>query len=551
MGHYSIGIDFGTEEARAMLVDMEGNCHTESSFRYPHGVMTSETNPQLISHKDYALQDPKDYIDALDYMFSDLKERDEEAFSKVVGIGIDFTQCTMVAVDSDWVPLCFQKRFSEEPMAYVKLWKHHGAWTQAQKLTAGIKRIKPEILDCCGGEIYAETMFPKMLETFEKAPLVYKEAAAFVELADWTAFYLTGEKNRSVSIAGCAALWNPKDGYPSEEVLEAVEKGFGKAADEKLKGNLIPVGKAFGRLRPEKAERFGLKAGIPVAAGLGDCQAGFIGAGLHEEKTMLSVMGTSSCDMIIDRKGIGIPGMYGVSFGSIFPDKYGYEAGQATMGDLFKWFSENCVPQSYFDEAEKRGETIFDYLNLLAESREPGDSGLLALDWWNGNRSVLLDTDLSGLILGLTMTTRCEDIYIALTEALAFGKRRIIEQFESYGINIKKIYATGGVANKNPYLMQKTADISGIPIYVSRAENGSCTGSAIYGALAAGKKNGGYDDINEAAEKMGSKPDKIYVPNQGVKGIYDEIYREYKNLYEYFGTVNHVMKRLKRMKGRV
>lgn len=540
MGPYSIGIDFGTLEARAILADMNGTCIRSVSCPYSHGVMWECLPCGKKLEAGFALQHPQDYIEALDEMLPALAE----GFAKdIIGIGIDFTQCTMMPVDKKGTPLCFREEFQENPYAYVKLWKHHGAQPQAEKLTAAARERKEKFLGFCGGEIYAEAMLPKMLETFEKAPEIYEAAESFIELADWMTFYLTDSPKRSISIAGCAAGWNPEWGYPSRDYLEAAAPGFGGAA-EKLTEDLVPVGQPVGYLSREKARRFGLPEGLPVAAGLGDCQSAFVGAGICEEGSLLTVMGTSSCDMLVSSQAKAIPGMYGVSYSSMLPGLYGYEAGQATMGDLFRWFREHWVPAEYFQKAREAGESIFDYLNDLAGQYQPGDTGLLALDWWNGNRSVLLDTDLSGMILGMGMDTRCEEIYLALAQALAFGKRRIVEQFRDYGIAVEKIYATGGVACKNPFLMQIFADVMGMPVYISEEENGSCLGSAVYGAAAGGKENGG-ESLLAAAKKMGSKIGRIYYPNQEKQKAYEELYQEYKILYQYFGKENPVMKRLK------
>lgn len=548
MGYYSIGIDFGTEEARAMLVDMHGKCVRNACFRYPHGVMTESLPDGTKLSSGFALQHPEDYMDALDDLMKNLMGNETELAEKVIGIGIDFTQCTMMPVGEDGMPLCMKGEFQKNPYAYVKLWKHHGAQPQAERLTYVAKERKEEFLQYCGGEIYAESMFPKILETFECAPEVYQAADAFVELADWITFYLTGSRVRSKSIAGCASAWNPeRGGYPSQKYFEEVSEGFGRVAEEKLTQNLTDVGTPAGFLQKDKAERFGLPAGIPVAAGLGDCQAAFVGTGLAEEGILLSVMGTSSCDMLIHKKGIKVPGLYGVSPDSMIPGFYGYEAGQATMGDLFQWFIRNWVPEAYFAKAKERGESIFDYLNHLAAGYAPGETGLLALDWWNGNRSVLLDTDLTGMIIGMHMNTKCEEIYRALAEALAFGKRRIAEQFETYGIRVKCMYATGGVASKNPFLMQVFSDIMGMPVYISEAENGSCLGSAVYGAVAAGSKKGGYDSIYDAAKAMGGTVSRKYKPCEQNRRIYDALYSEYRTLYTYFGIENPVMKRLKNL----
>lgn len=547
MGSYSIGIDFGTEEARAMLVDMNGNCVKDAAFRYPHGVMSEQLPDGTLLRPGFALQHPQDYIDAIHTMLNRLSQGFPEKMKQVIGIGVDFTQCTMMPVDKMGQPLCFQEKYKSDPYAYAKLWKHHGAQKQAEYMTEVAKDREESFLEYYGNQIYAEGMFPKILETYENQITVYKDADQFIELADWIPFYLTGSQKRSQSIAGCAALWTPENGYPDQKYFEAVASGFEDVA-EKLTLDLVPVGTAVGYLKETFVKEFGFSSSIPVAAGLGDCQAAFVGCGLAEEHILLSVMGTSSCDMLIDKKGVGIPGLYGVSSGSMIPAFYGYEAGQATMGDLFAWFSKNWIPEKYKKEAEQQKISIFDYLNELAKKYEPGQTGLLALDWWNGNRSVLLDTDLSGLILGLDMNTRCEEVYRTLIEALAFGKRRIVEQFQQYGISVDKLYATGGVANKNPFLMQLFSDVIGIPVYISAAENGSCLGSAIYGATAAGAAAGGYDSLGEAAAKMGGEVNKIYRPQEAYREAYNKLYEEYKILHDYFGIKNTVMKRLKNSK---
>ncbi|MDO4345058.1 MAG: ribulokinase [Eubacteriales bacterium] len=546
MEKYSIGIDFGTAEVRAMLADGRGNCVRQASSTYPHGVMTEYLHDGTRLPEGFALQHPADYVECLCAVLREISAGEPDKMQAVAGIGIDFTQCTMMPVDAQGEPLCFQENFCHEPYAYAKLWKHHGAEAQAEKMTLAARERKEKFLPFYGGKIYAESMFPKILETYEKALEVYRAADQFTELADWIPRWLTGTKRRSLSIAGCAALWNPETGYPSEEYFEAAAKGFGKVAKEKMTEDLVPVGEPVGYLTADKARLLGLPEGIPVAAGLGDCQAAFVGSGISQEHILLSVMGTSSCDMLVHEKGVGVPGMYGVSFGSILPDKYGYEAGQATMGDLLGWFTKTCVPGEYTEEARRRGISIFDYLNTLAEEYEPGETGLLALDWWSGNRSVLLDTDLSGMILGMNMDTKCWEIYRALAESLAFGKRMIVEQFEAFGIHIEKLYVTGGVANKNPFLMQMFSDVLGMPVGVSEAENGSCLGSAIYG-MAAGK---GYESLEQAAKAMGRGVEKMYLPREEKKAAYDTLYREYSTLYQYFGRENKVMKTLKALAGR-
>ncbi len=540
---YSIGLDFGTEEARGLLLDMQGRVIASAEFTYPHGVMTDKLPGGAPLGSNFALQHPQDYIDALHSIIPALLAGGVDKNS-IIGIGVDFTQCTMMPLAPSGEPLCFLPEFANNPYAYAKLWRHHGGQPQAEKLSDVARQRGEVFLKTCGGEVYAESMFPKVLETFERAPEVYHAAGAFLELADWVPLYLTGTRRRSRSIAGCAALWHPQRGYPSRDYFAAVNPGFVDVVRDKFTDDLVCVGDPVGFIGAEMAARLGLAEGTPVAAGLGDCQAAFVGAGLVEENVMLTVMGTSSCDMLVSRGEHGVAGVYGVSYDSILPGLFGYEAGQATMGDLFKWFSRNWVPSEYEQKAKAEGISIFDYLNRLAEAMQPGETGLLALDWWSGNRSVLLDADLAGMILGLRMGTRPEEVYQALVQSLAFGKRRIVEQFNSDGVEVKKLYATGGVAIKSPYLMQTLADVTGIPVHISDLENGSCVGSAIYGASAAGPERSGHKDLWEAARRMGAGVMKTYMPNPALKPTYDILYEEYKTVYQYFGKENLVMKRL-------
>ncbi len=539
---YALGLDFGTEEARGLLLDLRGRVVASATFCYPHGVMTERLPDGTPLASNFALQHPLDYIDALDHIIPALLAEVDR--KDVIGVGVDFTQCTMMPLSASGEPLCLQPGFASNPHAYAKLWRHHGAQPEAERLSDVARRRGEAFLRNCGGEVYAESMFPKVLETYRHAPEVYHAAAAFIELADWIPLYLTGTRRRSRSIAGCAALWHPQRGYPDREFFAAVDAGFAEVVRDKFTDDLVSVGVSVGVIGAGMAARLGLAEGTPVAAGLGDCQAAFVGAGLVEENVMLTVMGTSSCDMLVSREEQAVPGVYGVSYDSILPGLFGYEAGQATMGDLFRWFSQNWVPGEYEARARAEGLSIFDYMNRLAGAMRPGETGLLALDWWSGNRSILLDADLAGMILGLRMGTRPEEVYRALVEALAFGKRCIVEQFNRCGVAVHKLYATGGVAVKNPFLMQTLADVCGLPVQISASDNGSCVGSAIHGAAAAGPERSGYADLYQAARGMGAEVVKTYWPDPALQPIYDRLYDEYQTLYQYFGKDNLVMKRL-------
>ena len=459
---------------------------------------------------------------------------------QVVGLGCDFTQCTMMPIRRDGTPLCLLPEFASEPYAYVKLWKHHAAQPEADRINelASYEQLLPY-----GGKISSEWMFPKLLETYLHAPNVYAAADEFIELADWIPRILTGSTVRSSSIASVAAMYDPQKGYPSEAFLESLAPGFGSVVRDKLPGELAPIGSVQGRLQQQWAERLGLQEGMPIAVGCGDSHSAVCGAGIVSEGRMLMVLGTSGCDMIASRRESLIPGFCGICYESMLPGHYGYEAGQPCIGDLMQWFTERLLPEQYVHEAQKRGMSVYDYLNTLACKIEPGKSGLLALDWFNGNRSVYMDADLSGLMIGMTMSTTPEEIYQAFIQSISFGKRMILDALEGGGIEVKEILASGGIANKNPYFMQIMSDILRRPIAISSSDNASCMGAAVLGAVAAGRENGGYADLIEAGRAMCSgAPVHVYHPKHYEAN--ERLYAMFRELSERFAH-DGVMRRLK------
>lgn len=548
MEAYSIGLDYGSEEVRAVLCDMQGHVIAKAGFLYPHGVITNRLPDGTPIGAEYVLHDPRDYVEGLHYLMRELFQGREELRKCVKGIGLDITECTMVPLDKAGEPLCFSKEYESDPDAYIKLWKHHGAQEQADRLTEVAKERNEAFLPYYGERIFCETMFPKMLEIYEKARHIYDAADAFVEMADWLTFYLTGSKTCGMGNAGCTMLFSKEEGYPSANYLENVSAGFSGVV-EKLSDDLVPVGTSVGTLKKELCEAFGLPENVRVAPGMGDCQAAIAGAGVYEAGKLLCVMGTSSCDLMVYPEKKPIPGLYGIASDNIIPGMVGYEAGQSTFGDLFKWFKNHWIPQSYTEASVKRGETVFDYLNSLIADRDPSQIDILALDWWNGNRSVLLDSDLSGMVVGMHAGTSCEDIYLALMEALAFGKRRIVEQFKNAGIEVDRLYATGGVPTKNPPFMQILADVCDMPVHVLEEENCSCLGSAVYGAFAGA--GGMFPTLQDAIRAIGSRVNRIYEPRAQYTAGLMELYEDYKRLHDYFGLENKVMRRLRDRRGRV
>lgn len=546
---YSIGVDFGSLSARAMAVDVsDGRILKESVYGYPHGIMKDSLPTGRKLEPGTALQNPQDYLDAWQFLMQDLFKDQELRPDQVVGIGIDFTQCTMMPVDRQGIPLCMHRSFRDDPHSYVKLWMHHRAQKEADDITRQAGLRQERFLRYYGNKISSELLFPKILEILRQSPDIYASADQFVEGADWMTWQLTGTRMRSKSIAAVAALWQEEEGYPSADFLRTLHPGLA-GVGQKLRGELVKPGTCVGGITARMAEKTGLPEGTPVACGLGDSHSAFAGSGLCREGAMLMVIGTSGCDILISRKQVPVEGFCGICPDSAIPGYYGYEAGQACMGDHFSWFMENCLPASYHEEAKRQNMSVFRWMDEKAGGLKPGSSGVIALDWWNGCRSVLMDSGLGGCLLGMTLQTRPEEIYRALMEGIAFGKRMIIEQMETAGVRCRHLYATGGVAEKNPLIMQIMADVLGREIRIPAIANGSCMGSAMYGAVAAGKKGGGYDAIEEAVEAMGPSVGKRYTPNQSASAAYAPLFEMYREMYFYLGKESRILKQLAVLRG--
>lgn len=541
---YAIGVDFGSLSARAMVVDMaDGRVLKEAQFCYPHGIMKEKLPTGRELEPGTALQYPADYLEAWHAVIRAVLRDGDIDPKQVAGVGIDFTQCTMLPVDREGTPLCEYAEFQDEPDGYAKLWMHHHAQREADDITELAARRGEPFLKYYGGKISSEFMHPKILETLRCAPDIYHRADQFVEGADWITRQITGSQVRSRSIAAVAALWREGEGYPSPEFLRELHPDMGDL-NSKLRGTLVPPGTCVGTISAREADITGLLEHTPVACGLGDSHAAFAGSGLCREGAMLMVIGTSGCDILISRNQVPVKGFCGICRDSAIPGYYGYEAGQACMGDHFKWFMENCLPASVAEEAAREGCPVFRLMDRKAGALKPGRSGLLALDWWNGCRSVLMDSGLSGCLFGMTMATRPEEIYRALIEGIAFGKKMIVRQMEEAGVLCRHMYATGGVAWKNELVMQILADVLGKEITVPDTANGSCMGSAMYGAVAAGRKGGGYDTIQEAVQAMGPRTGRVYVPDREASAVYEQLFGLYRKLYFELGSEGGCLKEL-------
>jgi L-ribulokinase len=551
---YAIGLDFGTESGRAVLVDVtDGREVATAVHTYGDGVIGQVLpGTELELPHDCALQNPADYIEVLRVTIPAVLREGHVDAEDVIGIGTDFTACTMLPIDEAGTPLCQQPEWRDNPYAWIKIWKHHAAQPEANRLNEIAEERGEGWLRRYGGKISSEWLFPKIWETLNKAPEVYRAADRYIEGADWIVLQLTGEERRNSCTAGYKAIWSKREGYPDDEFFAALDPRLANVIDEKLSRQIYPLGGRAGSLTPEMAELTGLQPGIAVTIGNVDAHVSVPAATVVEPGRMVIIMGTSNCHMVLDAEEHLVPGMCGVVEDGIIPGFHGYEAGQSCVGDHFAWLVKNCAPAGYQDEAEARGIDIHQLLEEMAAQQKPGEHGLLALDWWNGNRSVLVDVDLTGMLLGATLATKAEDIYRALIEATAYGTRMIIDAFQDSGVAVDEIVACGGLPERNKLLMQIYADVTGREIKVSASQQTPALGSAMFGAVAAGRAGGGYDSIYEAAQHMARLKDKIYTPIPAHKAVYDEIYAEYVLLHDYFGRgENDVMKRLKALKARV
>ncbi len=548
---YSLGIDFGTLSARALLVEVEtGKEVATSVFEYENGVI-DEYLPSSGAKlpPDWALQDPKDYLKALEVTVPAVIKESGVNPEDVIGIGIDFTACTMLPIDKEGKPLCFDPKWENNPHAWVKLWKHHAAQPEANKINETAEKMGYDFLKRYGGKISSEWFFSKALQILDEAPEVYEAADRLIEAGDWIVLQLTGVETRNACTAGYKAMWEKPSGFPPKDFFKALDPRFENVVEEKMNKNISPIGSKAGELTQEMAQKIGLKPGTAVAVANVDAHVAVPAATVTKEGTMVAIMGTSTCHMVLGKEPKIVEGMCGYVEDGILPGFFGFEAGQSCVGDHFAWFVENCVPASYRDEAEERGISVHELLTEKAAKLKPGQSGLLALDWWNGNRSILVDVDLTGLMLGMTLNTKPEEMYRALIEATAFGTNIIIDAFESNGVAVNEIVACGGLPERNEFLMQIYADVTNREWKVAASAQTCALGSAMWGAVAAGSSRGGYDDINQAVAKMARVKEKSYKPNSEAHRVYAELFKEYKILHDYFGRgANDVMKRLKKIK---
>jgi L-ribulokinase len=529
---YLLGIDFGTLSGRALLVRASDGEEVGTAVHpYRNGVIeTALPATGMALPPDWALQDPEDYREVLRRAVPDALKASGVAPEQVVGIGIDFTACTVLPTLRDGTPLCELEHLRGRPHAYVKLWKHHAAQTHADRINALAYERKEPWIGRYGGKISSEWQYAKALQVLEEDPEVYHQAQRWIEAADWIIWQLCGTETRNVCTAGYKGIY--QDGrYPSREYLAALNPGFADFID-KLDHPLSALGQRAGFLTAQAAAWTGLPEGIAVAVGNVDAHVTVAAANALAPGKLVAIMGTSTCHVVNGEVLAEVPGMCGVVRGGISAGAWGYEAGQSGVGDIFAWYVEHAAPAGYASHEE---------LSRLAAQQPVGAHGLIALDWWNGNRSLLVNHELSGMLVGLTLATRPPDIYRALLESTAFGTRMIIDAFEEAGVAVTDMVVAGGLL-ENRLLMQICADVTRRRLSIIGSAQGPALGSAIHAAVAAGC----YPDVGAAAEAMGRVDRDVYRPDDGRAAAYDALYAEYRTLHDYFGrSGNDVMLRLR------
>ena len=537
MAKYTIGLDYGTNSVRALIVNVSDGAEAASAvWTYEHGTV----GVMLSNDPNLARQHPADYLKGAEITIKKALAAAKKAVkgfspSDVIGIGVDTTGSTPLPVDAAGVPLAFDKRFADDLAAMAWLWKDHTGIAEAAEITALAKKIRPQFLAKCGGTYSSEWFFSKLLHCLRTSPKVFNAAHSWVECADWIPASLTGTEAPDklkvcVCAAGHKAMYNDGwGGYPDKAFLAKLDPKLGELRG-RLPAQASDISQAAGTLTAAWAKRTGLPAGIPVAVGAFDAHLGAVGSGI-KPGTLVKILGTSSCDMMVapnTQKLADVPGLCGIVNGSILPGFFGLEAGQSAVGDIFNWFVNYVQPHG------KAG--THEALQEQAAKLAPGASGLLALDWNNGNRTVLVDQRLTGLMLGQTLYTTPAEMYRALIEATAFGALTIINRFEEYGVAVREVVTCGGIAEKSPLVMQIYADVTGRPMKISRSAQTCALGSAVAAAVVAGKAAGGHANFAAAQKAMTGLKPTVYKPNAKAHAVYRRLYALYKQIHDGFGV---------------
>ncbi|NPD04847.1 ribulokinase [Nocardioides sp. zg-1308] len=548
--HYVVGVDYGTLSGRAVVVRVSDGAELGTAVHaYPHAVLERSLPAHLAGSErrlppEWALQVPEDYREVLKVAVPAALAASGVDPDRVIGIATDFTACTMVPTLGDGTPLNEVDGLQDRPHAYVKLWKHHAAQGQADRINQLARDRGEPWLPRYGGLISSEWEFAKGLQLFEEDRELYDRMEHWVEAADWIVWQLCGDYVRNACTAGYKGQLQTFDGqdaaYPSTAFLGELADGFEAFVADKVEHPIGQLGERAGTLTAEAAGWTGLPEGIAVAVGNVDAHVSAPAAQAVGAGQMVAIMGTSTCHVMSAEVLREVPGMCGVVDGGIVEGLWGYEAGQSGVGDIFGWFVDHGVPASYTEAAAAAGESVHEHLTRLAGEQEIGEHGLVALDWHSGNRSVLVDHELSGLVVGQTLATRAEDVYRALLEATAFGTRVIVETFRDSGVPVEEFIVAGGL-QKNALLMQIYADVTRLPLSVIDSDQGPALGSAIHAAVAAGA----YDDVPAAAKQMGKVRRHVFVPDEARAAAYDDLFEQYVALHDHFGRATTTMRRLK------
>ncbi|MCW8849550.1 MAG: ribulokinase [Melioribacteraceae bacterium] len=543
MTKYAIGLDYGTNSCRSVIVDLSnGDELANHVFPYPTGdagVIVDSSDPNL------ARQNPADYVQGIEVTITEAIQKAKILSPEfdpinIIGIGVDTTGSSPLPVDKDGIPLCFNEKYKNNKAAYVWLWKDHTGYEEAAAITEKAAEIRPQYLANIGGVYSSEWLWSKLWKCQKSENEVFKAAHSFVEICDWIPAHLCGNLKpenikRSVCAAGHKAMFSETwGGLPDKEFLAELSPELAELR-ERLFSKAYPAEEKLGNLSAEWAEKLGLSTDVAIAVGAFDAHMGAVGAGVGSG-TLVKILGTSTCDIMVTPNSeplADIPGVCGVVDGSVKGGYFGIEAGQSAVGDIFLWFVNNLVNDSYGTSIDEK----FENLEAAAKKLKPGESGLLALDWNNGNRTILVDVRLSGMLLGQTLYTKAHEIYRALVEATAFGALAIIDRIEENGVKINEVVNCGGLAIKNSMLMQIYADITNKPMKVSRSEQTPALGAAIFGAVAAGTEVGGYANV-ETAQKAMTGTNKIYNPIPENHEVYKKLYRLYRQLHDGFGMKN-------------
>ncbi|WP_245646045.1 ribulokinase [Nocardiopsis trehalosi] len=526
-----IGVDFGTLSGRAVVVRVRDGAELATAVHpYAHGVVeTALPGSSVPLPPDTALQVPADYRAVLADAVPKALAASGVPASAVIGIGTDFTACTVLPTTADGTPLCELPGFADRPHAYPKLWKHHAAQREADEITALAAERGEPWLARYGGRISSEWEFAKGLQVLREDAEVYHRTERWIEAADWIVWELCGRETRNVCTAGYKGMH--QDGaWPSRDYLAALDPRFAGFAEDKIAHPLAQLGGRAGGLTERAAAWTGLPEGIAVAVGNVDAHVTAAAAQTVAPGRMLAVMGTSTCHVMNGTAAAEVPGMCGVVRDGIAPGLWGYEAGQSGVGDIFGWFTDRLFPAEYAREAADLGVTAHELLSRKAAERPVGAHGLIALDWHSGNRSVLVDHDLSGVVAGLTLATRPEDVYAALVEATAFGTRTILDAFAGAGVPVEEVTLAGGL-KRNAFVTRIYADVLDRPLHVADSDEAPALGSAIHAAVAAGA----HPDIAAASAAMGGATRDAVVPDPGRAAVYDDLYRIYTELHDHFG----------------